>query len=267
MWRTNLKVIFLGSVVIGFYTFIANIIPQVQSEVPEVLDLSSGFTAEGLAAAGGRLFSGAGGCTACHGLGTRAPNLLTDHAGEGTIGQRCGARNELDCKDYLYQSITEPGVFVVAGFSPIMPDARRQLSLEQIWAMVAFLQSQGGEITVTADDIPDESAAGSEAGAPPQAAAAPPSGFSDATDPEALLTANACLACHMLAGAGGAVGPSFDGIGARLTTAQIRTGIIDPAAGLAEGFEHLAGVMPATFGSQLSAQQLENIVQFLAGQQ
>ena len=39
MWRTNLKVIALGAVVIGFYTLIANIIPQVQSEVPEVLDL------------------------------------------------------------------------------------------------------------------------------------------------------------------------------------------------------------------------------------
>lgn len=266
MWRTNLKVIFLGSVVIGFYTFLANIIPQVQSEVPEVLDFSSGFTAEGLAAAGQRLFKGAGGCTACHGLGTRAPNLLTDHAGEGSIGERCGDRNELDCKAYLYQSITEPNVVVVSGFSPIMPDARRQLSLAQIWALVAFLQSQGGEITVTVDDISEEAGDGGNQVAASEAAEAPAS-FSAATDPVELLTQNTCLGCHMLDGTGGALGPGFDGIGSRSTSDEIRIAILDPGAGASEGYEQLVGVMPPIFGTQLSAQQLEIIVQFLASRQ
>ena len=85
MWMTNLKVLAVGVIVIGFYTGVAQIIPQLQSEVPETLDLSAGVTPEQLVAAGEGLFMGAGGCTACHGLGTRAPNLLTDHNGEGTI--------------------------------------------------------------------------------------------------------------------------------------------------------------------------------------
>jgi mono/diheme cytochrome c family protein len=263
MWRTNLKVIFVGFSVIAFYTFLANIIPQVQSEVPEELDLSTGFTAEGLAAAGERLFGGAGGCTACHGLGTRAPNLREDHAGEGSIGERCGDRNELDCKAYLYQSITEPGVVVVSGFSPIMPDARRQLNGEQIWALVAYLQSLGGEVTVTADDIGGDS----EGEAAQPAPAAAPTAFATTTDPIELLNGNACLACHMMDGAGGALGPSFDGIGSRLTPSEIRTAILDPAAGASAGYEQLVGVMPTTFGTQFSAEQLEVLVQFLAVRQ
>ena len=154
MWATNLKVVAVALVVIGFYTTVAHIIPQLESEVPEAVDLSGGVTPEALVAAGERLFNGAGGCTACHGLGTRAPNLLTDHAGEGTIGVRCATREPgKDCKAYLYESLTEPAAYVVKGFDVLMPDMRRLFSSEQIWALVAFLESQGGQVTVTAEDI------------------------------------------------------------------------------------------------------------------
>ena len=140
--------------VIGFYTGIAHVIPQLQSEVPEALSLTGDMTPEVMMSAGERVYNGAGGCTACHGLGTRAPNLLSDHAGQGPIGARCGSRvKTMDCKAYLYQSMTNPGGFIVAGFEPIMPDMRRQLSEDQIWATVAFLESQGGEVTVTAADM------------------------------------------------------------------------------------------------------------------
>ncbi len=46
MWRTNLSVAFVGLIVIGFYTSVAHIIPQLRSEVPAELDLSAGVTAE-----------------------------------------------------------------------------------------------------------------------------------------------------------------------------------------------------------------------------
>lgn len=265
MWRTNLKVAFVGLLVIGFYTSIAHIIPQLRSEVPIELDLSAGFTADALVSAGQELFEGAGGCTACHGLGTRAPNLLTDYAGEGPIGNRCGRRQGgLDCKAYLYQSLTEPEAVVVAGFSPIMPDARRQLSVDQIWAIVAFLQSQGGEVTVTADDIPAQGAAPAPATG---GGGGEPLTFSEVSDPRQLLNDNACLGCHVLDGTGGPIGPSFDGIGQRLDAAAIRKAILEPNADVSSGYEQMAGVMPATFGTQLSAQQLEIIVMFLVENQ
>src|SRR3954469_1151651 len=109
MWRTNLKVLLVTLVVLGFYTTIAHVIPQLKSDVPEALALTSDVTPEALAAAGEKVYNGAGGCTACHGLGTRAPNLLTDYNGQGAIGARCGGRKPgMDCKTYLYESLTNP---------------------------------------------------------------------------------------------------------------------------------------------------------------
>ncbi len=258
MWKTNLKVLLTGLIVIGFYTAVAQIIPQLESAVPEVLDLSAGVTPEVLVPAGEGLFEGAGGCTACHGLGTRAPNLLTDYAGQGTIGARCGDRKAgMDCKAYLYESLTQPNAYLVDEFTGIMPDARRQMSDDQIWAIVAYLQSQGGEVTVTDSDI--QGGGGEVSPAPAPA----PVTFSATTDPMQLLTVNACIGCHGINGIEIPIGPSFDGMGARLTADQIRRAILDPNAEVGEGF--IPGLMPPDFGAKLSAQQLEAVVQFLSG--
>ena len=261
MWRINLKILALTFGVLAFYTVIANVIPQLQSEVPEALDLTSNASPEALAAAGEKVYNGSGGCTACHGLGTRAPNLLTDHAGQGPIGARCGTRpGHPDCKAYLYESLTQPGKFVVSGFEPIMPDMRRQLSEDQIWAVVAFLESQGGEVTVTADDIKKTApAAGGAASAAPGGAA-----VTSTMDPVALYNEKGCVGCHQLDGKGGVVGPSFDHIGSRVKAEDIRRSILQPNADTAKGFEKFAGTMPQTFGQMLSAGQLEALVQFLA---
>ncbi len=266
MLGTNLKVGALALIVIGFYTMVAHIIPQLQSEVPESLELGVDVTPEQLVAAGEQMFNGAGGCTACHGLGTRAPNLLSDHAGRGPIGSRCTSEFEADCKNYLYTSMTNPGDSVVPGFANIMPDVRRQLDGNQIWAIIAFLQSEGGDVTVTAADLPGESAAGAAGVAGAAGAAGAGAGATTRTatmDPRQLLQENACIGCHQLDGAGPPIGPSFDGIGSRLSADQIRLSVLDPAAEVSSGYEQFAAMMPKTFGEQLSAAQLEAIVQFL----
>jgi hypothetical protein len=54
-------------------------------------------------------------------------------------------------------------------------------------------------------------------------------------------------------------------MGARLSAERIRRGILFPNADTAQGFAQFAGMMPQTFGTQLTAAQLEAIVQFLAG--
>ena len=45
MWRTNLKVLFATLLVVGFYTGVAHIIPQLESEVPEALALTGDVSA------------------------------------------------------------------------------------------------------------------------------------------------------------------------------------------------------------------------------
>ena len=262
MWIKNLKVLAVGVFVLAFYTWIAHIIPQLQSEVPEALDLNAA-TPEALVAAGEKTYNGAGGCTACHGLGTRAPNLLTDDKGQGPIGARCGTREPgKDCKTYLHEALTEPSEYVVKGYDPIMPDMRRTLDPGQIWALVAFLESQGGEVTVTADDI----TAGAGEAAEESGGGGGGAELSATTDPKAILNEKGCMGCHKLGDEGGAVGPAFDGMGSRATKDYLRESIIDPNAKIAKGFEQFKGMMPPNFGEQLSATQLETLVNFLASQ-
>lgn len=259
MLRTNLTLLFIVIGTLTVYTAVANMIPQVESEVPEEMTIGADVTPEELAAIGEELYAGAGGCTACHGLGTRAPDLV------GVSGTTCATRREgLGCKEYLYESLTEPGVFVIDGFQPIMPDLRRILSEAQIWALVAFLQSQGGEITVTAADVPSESAGGDAAGGGGTGGASGPGIDTAVTDPVELLRANICLACHQLGEEGVALGPRLDEMAGRLDPEYIRRSILLPNADTAEGFEEVAGTMPMNFGDQLSAGQLETIVRFLA---
>ena len=167
MWATNLRIIGIVVGTLALYTLIANKIPQVQSEVPHALSLGANVTPEQLTSAGDQLYHGAGGCTACHGLGTRAPNLLTDEKGQGPIGARCGKREAgKDCKAYIYESLTSPKAYVVQGYEPIMPEMGRILSPQQIWALVAFLESNGGTVDVSASDIPP-AAGPASSGAPP----------------------------------------------------------------------------------------------------
>lgn len=261
MWGTNLKILGVVLGTIAVYTLLANAIPQVESEVPEELSFTGEVSAEQLIDAGQELYEGAGGCTACHGLGTRAPNLLTGDGASGPIGARCADRvSGEDCKTYLHRSLVDPHAYVVEGYQPIMPDMSRTLSEAQVWSMVAFLQSQGGEVTVTAEDF--AAAASAEAAPAPGGAATP----SATTDPQALLAELQCVACHKLGAEGQAVGPPFDDVGARLSADEIRTAILDPAATISPGYEQFAGVMPPNFGSRLTAAQLESLVDFLAEQ-
>lgn len=257
MWRTNLAVAFVVLGTLAIYTGVANMIPQVQSDVPEELVLSADVSPEELVAAGENLFAGSGGgCTACHGLGTRAPDLV------GSIGSTCETREPgKSCKDYLYESLVDPGTYVVDGFQPIMPDMSRTLSDAQIWSLVAFLQSQGGEVTVTGADLAP-SGDGSEITTSPDPVADGGAAPQD-IDAAALVQSLGCTACHAYGEAPGGIGPAISAM-AGLEPDYLRRSIVDPAADTAAGFEALAGTMPTTLGEQLTEAQLEALVTYLA---
>src|SRR5205809_5708982 len=223
MWATNLKIVGIVLGVLALYTLIANKIPQVQSEVPRALALGANVTPEQLVAAGQKVYNGIGGCTTWHGLGTRAPNLLTDEKGEGTIGARCGKREPgKSCKQYLYESLDNPTAYVVSGYQPIMPVMTRQLSPQQVWSVIAFLESQGGTVDVTADDIAKSKPA---AGAPTPGASPGSTGGAFAggsTDPKAIIQAAGCLVCHKLEGQGQVIAPELRHVGSRRDAGSTR---------------------------------------------
>jgi mono/diheme cytochrome c family protein len=265
MWVTNAKIVGIVLGTLALYTLIANKIPQVQSEVPQTLTLGSNVTPEQLVAAGEKVFNGIGGCPTCHGLGTRAPNLLTDEKGAGPIGARCGKREPgKSCKQYLYESLDNPTAYVVQGYQPIMPVMTKQLSPAQVWSVIAFLESQGGTVDVTASDIPATSTT-STTSTTSQASAGGSAAFAGgSTDPKAIIQAAGCLVCHKLDGQGQVIAPDLTHVGSRRDAESIRKKILDPASSTAKGYERLAGIMPKTFGTMMNASQLEALAQFLA---
>ncbi len=268
MWRTNLKIVATVLVTIGVYTGISNVIPQVESEVPQRTELSADMSPSELVSVGEELFSGAGGCVACHGRGTRAPTL------RGEIGQRCGEQVEgMSCKEYLHESLVDPRAYVVEGYQPIMPDVSTQLSGSQVWALVAFLQSQGGEVTVGPEDLrgADSGGGGSASGGGSDAAGG---GEGDADAPEEVVTLfrqYQCVTCHQLGGQGAPVAPSAAAIRARGHPPEyIRRSILEPDADTASGYDRdwssFAGTMPKDFGERLSEEELETLVSYLSGE-
>ena len=84
-----------------------------------------------------------------------------------------------------------------------------------------------------------------------------------AADGEQVYQSAGCIACHVVDGKGGRVGPSLESIGEKGKD-HIRTAIVDPSANVTEGYP--ANVMPANYGDQLSDEELDALVDFLAQQ-
>jgi mono/diheme cytochrome c family protein len=93
--------------------------------------------------------------------------------------------------------------------------------------------------------------------------AAPPPPAGNPQAGKAVFDANGCGSCHTFSPAGstGTVGPNLDNALKGKDAAFIHQSIVDPNAEITSGYQ--AGVMPQTFGQQLSQKQLNDLVAFL----
>src|ERR1044071_5301692 len=101
-------------------------------------------------------------------------------------------------KAYIIESLIHPGAHIVEGYPNIMPEVDKPpigLNRSELWALTAFLESQGGTVDVKLDDIPKT--AGAPAGGGGGAAAAELKLPGDPKAGEALFQGKAgCIACH-----------------------------------------------------------------------
>jgi cytochrome c oxidase subunit 2 len=88
----------------------------------------------------------------------------------------------------------------------------------------------------------------------------------DATAGKQVFDAQGCGSCHTFepAGSTGNVGPNLTEALKGKDAAFIHQSIVDPNAVIAQGFS--PNIMPQTYGSQLSAKQLADLVAFLQTQ-
>jgi cytochrome c oxidase subunit 2 len=105
--------------------------------------LGGGATGESLAAAGEKLFQKLG-CVACHvpsgsGLGPPLVGLFGSPV-KLTTGQTIPADEA-----YIRESILDPQAKIVAGYQPIMPPFRGQVSEDQLVQLLAYIKSLATE--------------------------------------------------------------------------------------------------------------------------
>jgi cytochrome c2 len=270
--RTFLKVFAFNIVVIAFFLYVGNSIPQLRQDPPKELVLAADASAEDFVKAGQDLFYGKGTCALCHEIGKKGERC-PDLAG---VGERAETRikeerykgKATNGAEYLVESLMEPTTYVVEGYQPSMPPVGRQLSDLELVAVVSFLQSQGGEVSVNGQThFPKWRGEGggvaSAAAAPaPVTAAAASSGASG----QELIQQWGCITCHKLDGPDKLIGPSLWDIGARKDANYIRESILQPDAVVVEGFP--AGLMKGTldgsgFYQKVPLQDLNAIVDYL----
>jgi len=257
---------FIILIVIAIAGF-ASMIPQLESPAPEALEISGEMTGAELASVGQDVFeSPDAGCTACHALGReglRGPDL----AG---IGELAAGRVSVETAEgYRRKAIVEPCAHVTEGYDCIMPPTLLQtLGEAKVTALVAYMQSLGGEVTV---QYTGEQAVGS--------ASATGGELVQGNTAEEILTAAGCTGCHTIGAIGvpQGIGPDLSTIGASMDAEEIRKSIIDPDAviseacpGKGEGGNQVTGpcppaLMPKDYGQKLNATQMEMLVMFLSG--
>lgn len=199
---------------------------------------------------GEAIYWGKGRCFTCHSVadrgsavrgpnhgqfGERFPLAMGPRAVERAKERSAKSGKTFTAVDYLVESLTDPGSYVVEGYKNEMAVVYAppiSLSLDEIKAVIAYLQIQGGELDLeTVDSNPSEITKAFYA----KISAAAAAGGGDPGKGEEVFADN-CTECHALKGEGGEVGPDLTGIAAK-GLKFIDESIRRPAAKIASGFE------------------------------
>ncbi|MEK6791813.1 MAG: c-type cytochrome [Deltaproteobacteria bacterium] len=198
---------------------------------------------------GEAIYWGKGRCLTCHSIGdngsaVRCPN-------HGVWGDKfplaMGARAVERAKereketglpytatDYLVESLANPGAYVVDGFKNEMAVVFAppiSLSLDEIKAVAAYMQAQGGEVDINALNAPSEISKKFY----DRIAAASAAGGGDPGHGEEVYSSQ-CAGCHTIKGKGTALGPDLSAIGLK-GLKPISDSILRPAESFTPGYE------------------------------
>lgn len=264
----SVRILAFFFLIVGAFVTISQFIPQVSSYPQKALSPEefSRMSAEQLVAKGKEVIGASGiRCSQCHaieGNPGRGPNL-------GGVGSRALLRaqersaatgKKYTAEMYLLESLIHPEALVVKGFSSpsIMPPVFRppmDLSEEDIKAAVAFLESLGGQVTMTSQtQIPEEWRA--EIHSAKKASQEPLRG-SVANGKSLFYQRMRCVACHKTTVdgevIGGVLGPNLSRVGEIRGPDSIKDIITHPPG----------DIMPKHYKANLTEQELNDLVVFL----
>ena len=206
LWQSVVKLLSFALMVIWFYAFAASIVPETSTATVDISSIER--TPEAFIEAGEIIFNGKGKCNTCHTLDPSAPPGRCPDMSD--VGVRAATRQPgMTAKEYLIESAYEPHKFLVPGYGNIMPPVWKppiSLSELEIETVIAFLQSQGGEVDLTPFEPPID--IGSAAAIVEEL---PPLLTGDVERGKRVFVEGAkCIACHAVAGVEQPAGQTLD---------------------------------------------------------
>ena len=263
--KHTLGIFLFTALVSAFYGYVGQLVPQKETHPPRETEVGANLTTSEMVDVGREIYEGKGTCVSCHTIGSGEAGRFPDLAG---IGANSASRIEgMSDVEYLAESLYEPDKFIVDGFNPGMPAVNKppvSLNQQEVLTVIAYLQSLGGQATVTmqtnlkyAGEVQENAAARASSGEETGG---------EELGVEALLAAHGCVVCHELTEPRTLVGPSLFDIGKRLTRGEIYEALMDPDATVPEGYA--PGVMSASmratgFYEKVTLKQLESMVDHL----
>ena len=198
---------------------------------------------------GETIFWGKGRCFTCHSIGDQGSAVRGPNLGQfgskfpSPIGARAQERanersqqtgQEYTAIDYLVESLAKPDAYLVEGYKNEMAVVYAppiSLSLKEIKAVIAYLQSQGGDY----DGEIFESLSELAAAYFERILAATAAGGGDPGNGEEMFAYN-CADCHTVNEIGGDVGPDLSNISGKGLD-FLAESILRPAQRITEGYE------------------------------
>jgi len=135
----------------AFYTWVGQLVPQKEVQPPKVVEIAQDVSTDQMVKIGDQIFHGKGLCSTCHVIGGGGAALrFPDLDGVAVrAGKRVPGLTQLQ---YFAQTLYRPNAYIVPGFNPGMPEIDKPpvgLTDDEIKAVIAFLQTQGGKATIT----------------------------------------------------------------------------------------------------------------------
>lgn len=146
----------LAAIVIGLNLIFLYIgrefLPQSESRPPTVVKIEEGISPEDLLRVGEEIVFGKGQCMVCHPAkpesGMRAPAM----SAIGAEMEKEAKERGITPEEQVFEALVNPSKYVVKGFEDIMSPVHTppsSLTDGEIIAVAAYLQSNGGKVTVT----------------------------------------------------------------------------------------------------------------------
>ena len=169
-----LKIAVLVVATTSFYMYVGQMVPQKEVYPPQEIVLRSDLPPAEMAKTGREIMDGKGLCFTCHTIGKKeGPFRFPDL--ENVAVRAKTRRPGYSDLDYFAETLYHPDAYIVPGFNPGMPVINKPpigLTDQEIIAVIAYLQSLGGKVTVNLNTKvwPLDEAHKASAGAPPKPA-------------------------------------------------------------------------------------------------